>query len=1118
MRPADYQARRAAIGERARNVIVDAGPGTGKTTLLVERLLSLLAPEDDGDALTIDRVAAITFTRRAAAEMRLRVRERILAQVSGSGLTDARRGRLLGALGGLDTAFIGTIHSFADRLLRLRPVQAWTSPEYEIVDEDLEQGILDETVSTLIHAAETNTMARWLKGSEWASRADEAERTILDAISAGVLVQTIEFEFYSYHGLSSLFGELVASRDYPPADPEAQPFALATFRRAAEALVERIEQTTAADSAGMRWLRQLGRLVDDARPEDDPVILYRRLVERLEAKPPDSTKKRGFDNDKAAWRLFNDFRTGDPDAGRPALRDRVLAPLREWMARRLVRTAPVVVAVHEAIKTSHQAIDYTDLLLRLRDVLQTDLDTRQYFQGLFDHIFVDEFQDTDPLQGEVVVYLCEQSPAASVWSDVELQPGKLTVVGDPKQSIYRFRRADVAMYDAVRTLIADSGALEVELVANFRSWPAMVEWGNQSFRALLGDSPDGRLFDPDSGTVFHRPLTVGRTGGPPTAVELLDFGFDDIDKPNAEQARQLEAHALAHYLRWLVEVEQRSIIDRGTAEPRPIRYGDIAVLTVSTHTIAPLFPALDDVDVPHAVAGGTVFLRNDLHRRFLLGLRAIADRDDGVAMAALLAPPFFAVGPCDLLALRNGAESGDGVSRARDATEVITELRRQRHARPPGQTARDLLERTCFARYVACLPNGAQRLAGLRELCLLVEQKSIEHTLDFDGVTSLMRQWVDQPVQLDSAPPVDDAAVHVMTVHQAKGLEFPVVYLWDSRASIRARADAGAWRVDRDSGGWELSLRHLSWKEPQDLELRERELQYLHAERRRVAYVAATRARDLLVIPNCPTNRRDYIASTLLTHPDGTVGTERFGSREPPAWSADALATVVEPALPSAGALHDEVRASWDAASANAGEDRLVPLGVSAAAKAEPSKRELRPAGEDDAEIPPNRRKARYGSVFGDAVHLALHLCLRYRIGAEEGARRAILATQLDKYHAQVAEDVGRGLAALRELGLPRAVGPALRSELPVFVPSADGAAMLNGYIDLVGVVDGATMVIDFKTDRPPKGAVEEALPAYCRQVRVYGQALIHAGVCNESNLAGYLLFTADGSVHPVHE
>ncbi len=647
--------------------------------------------------------------------------------------------------------------------------------------------------------------------------------------------------------------ELILQRDLPPNDPVVADFDDATFRLRATGLIARIAELDEADeSLGARWFRRLSSRIERALESSDPLVLWRKLATELEGHPGDRTKKRGFGGAADSWALYRAFDKGAAEPDDAPIRGRLLGPLVQWMARRLIRLAPVVVTVYERVKAARGAVDQIDLLLKLRNLLVSNLEVRGYLQSCFDHILVDEFQDTDPLQAEIVLYLCEDAPKASDWRDIEVAPGRLTLVGDPKQSIYRFRRADVAMYDEVRRkVLADGSALEVELVTCFRSTPALIEWGNQRFARLLGTSPDESLFDGESGVVYHRPLSAGRTENVDTvggscAVRAICFGGGD--KLSAGDARDLEARTLAAELREMVESGGTVVEDPDSGVRRPVSFGDIAVLTIETFSVARLFPAFDTAGIPYASVGGTLFLRDPLHRQFLLALRALADRSDGIALAAILRPPFFAVDPADLLADKAGEES-PRAKRARQAKDWIREQRRDRLSRSPGQMARNLLDETGLARTVALGPNGTQRLRRLHELCLVLEQTATSRHLDWDGVTALLRKWVDSPIALDPPLPTDGDAVRVMTIHQAKGLEFPVVALWDSRAPLRARSDSGALRIDRHGRGWQLALKGLTWEEPAGLDLKERELRYRHAERRRLIYVASTRARDLLILP-----------------------------------------------------------------------------------------------------------------------------------------------------------------------------------------------------------------------------------------------------------------------------
>ncbi len=1108
-KPAPDQVQRdAAVQERRRNVLIDAGAGTGKTTILIDRLVEMLAPSTDAPAVPIERMAAITFTRKAAGELRLRIRERILKELAAPDAAPDRRDRLRDALAALDTAYVGTIHSFADRLLRLRPVEAELSPSYEIAED--EGDLVHETFELLLHAVQNGTLATELGERPAAARADEATWTVLAAVDAGILAESREMEFYTYHGLDGLVRGFIGERDVPPPDVEAAAFDAPAFGQAADEFIAAARRVSGR-SQGARWLQRLAATLGRVRSAGEPLVPLRTIRQDLERIPRKTGKRDWFGGDDGGWKLWKAFTEGDGTSA--PLRERICGPLNRWLATRLARLFPVVVTLYEKVKARHRALDQLDLLVKLRDLLLRDFEVRRDFQQMFEHIFVDEFQDTDPLQAEIVLLLCEREPVARRWDEVELRDGSLTLVGDPKQSIYRFRRADIGVYDRVRAVVARRDYLPITLSANFRSTPPLITWFNDRFERILGVSPDRRAFDPATGRVFHKELLPGRAGAAGVAVHVLPFDFPDAGKHGVDEYRELEGEALAQYLRWLVERSGLQIEDPLDGPPRPVRYSDVAILAVTTWRLPLLFPWLDAINIPYASRGGTLFLSDPLHRQFLLGLRALADRDDGVAEAALLRPPFFAVDPAELLrerAARGAGPVDEGVRRVREARELVRELRWRRVERSPGVTARELLSRTAFARSLALGPNAEQRLARVRELCLVLEQTAAAEGLDYDAATARLRDWVAAPVQLDPPHPVGTEAVHVLTVHQAKGLEFPVVVLWDGKGAWDARLDTGPWRMERDGRGWIMGLHGFAWEEPSGIALRQTERQYLDAERRRVVYVAATRARDLLVIPRAGiATPGKMICPDLLDGQDARLAHElkvyRAGLGAP--WAGDRHAAP-RAWPPPAGALEREMADRWAAAFAESGRPRYRPASVSGEADATPRDEAIEAGG------PPARkpREGRFGSVFGHTVHHAIGLVLRDpALAVPDAVARAGSVYGLTDHLPEAVADVERALEALRREGIDGPTGTRLQVEYSV-AGSWDGGQLLSGYIDLVAMKDDRLDVIDFKTDAPPSRTAEHAFPEYAAQVRIYAQLLDGAGIRGARMRCG-LLFTGDGII-----
>jgi len=1104
----DLPVRTAAIAERRRNVLVDAGAGTGKTSLVVERFVDMVAPTGGAAPVPIERLAAITFTRKAAGDLRLRIRESLLAALAQPGLAAERSSRLRAALAGLDTAYVGTIHSFADRLLRLRPVEAQLSPAYEIAEDD--EALVRETFELLLHAVQGGTLEAELAGTRAAGRGVEAAGTLFFALHAGIPAESRDTGWSVRHGLDGLVAGFIGLRDVPPADVAPARFDAATFRAAADEFI-RVARLVTGPSRGALWIQRTARLLEHLRGSALPEVVLRDLRAQLDRAPRDVTKRDTFANDNVAWKAWKLFWDGGKD--QTPIHDDLVAPANRWMATRLVRLFPVVVALYEKVKTRHQALDQLDLLVKLRDLLRDNLGVRGEFQRMFDHLFVDEFQDTDPLQAEIVLYLCEAAPAARTWEAVVLRDGALTVVGDPKQSIYRFRRADIGTYDRVRQVVLRHRPLEVALSENYRSVPPLIDWLNDGFDRILGVALGDRRFDPATGQVFQQRLAAGRDGAPAPAVHVLPVEFADGAKHLVPEYRKLEGEALARYIRWLVDRSGVTIVDPLDGRARPVRYGDIAVLAVTTYQLPLLFPVLDAEGIPYASRGGVLFLGDPLHRQFLLGLRAIADRDDGVADAALLRPPFFAVDLADL-ALEANSEDGDAherVARMREARELVRDLRRRRFEQPPGATARDLLDRTAFARSVAVGPNGLQRLARLRELCLVLEQRAAAEGLDYDAVTAQAREWVEEPIQLDPPHPVGAEAVRVLTVHQAKGLEFPVVVVWDGMGEWRTRIDQAAWRMERDGHGWTMNLDGFEWEEPAGLALRDTERGFLDWERRRVIYVAATRARDLLVVPRARGAQPDkHVCADLLAGADPLLVREMepylAGVGAP--W-ARAVPAPSEETQADADTLEREVSVRWETAATEAARPRFKPASVSAEAALSLREEEEEPA-RPTARKP---RPGRFGAVFGTVVHEAIGLVLRdQELVVPQAVRKAAERFGLVEHIEDAVADVTRALDALRAEGLVRRPGPELQLEYPI-AGAVEHGVLLGGYIDLLGVTQGRVAILDFKTDAPSAERVEDVYPEYAAQVSTYGSLIEAAGVAAPGQVRRGLLFTADGTI-----
>lgn len=1066
--------------------MVDAGAGTGKTQLIVNRILELVAPEAESETpIPLSKLAAITFTRRAAGELRFRIRASFLNELGDPKTAPRRRSLLQRAVDELDTAMIGTIHSFADRLLRTRPMEAKLSPEYEICEDA--NLLVQETFRLLIHACETKSLASELDVA--ADEITETQATISDYRRAGLRTMGRPRSGSSAGeilGLNDFVEAVINNRDVlPEFGSVPAPPDLSLVRPPIRTFVDAVKKLS-GESWGHRWLRGRALELEPALTSADPIETLGAIQSSLTHMPSVYIGKGDhFGGDDAGWKLWNQFKEGDKKAEIPALKDSMGRPLYQWMGARLARTTRIIVRLYEAIKARREVVDQLDLLLKLRDALK-DPKLHAVYRDLFAHIFVDEFQDTDPIQAEILFYLCAKTPPQD-WTQIAAEPGRLTIVGDPKQSIYRFRRADIATYQEVCERL--DGALHESLVGNFRSTPALIEFFNRQLPGLLGKDPT-RTFDPESGRAFYQDLATTFQGGGKTAAHVLKF---ECEKLNKKSVIPIEARAIARHLKWLKEQSGFQVRDLRNGHERPLEYGDIVVLTRSTYNLDVLFRELDRYGVPYSAQGGRLFLEEPVVRSFILGLRAIADRDDGVAQAALFRPPFFAVDLSELVS-----------SNAEDAKRLIEELRKDRFSRPPVHTATALLDHSGFAKTVSLSPNGEQRLQAVRELLRKLDVMAQEEGLDFDAVTERLREWVQNPEQVDPPAPLGGRAVGVMTIHQSKGLEFPIVVLWDALEALNERDRDVPWAIDRDGKNWSIDLHHFH--ADSGLNLGERELTYRDAERLRLYYVAATRARDLLIFsdpmsPGKATNPTQHVYAAILNGSDPVA----IQIQQPFTLSS------VQEAVSFPEPITDEkfeaelksYEQNWAEARAHAERPLSVPMGIATAAH-------LAADVADEFEDEANQGKvvgSRFGPVFGTVVHRVLsRAVMNPNLELRKEIERVAMSEKYSEKLDEALKDVERTLNTLKNNGL---FEPTVNrcTEYALSLLSSDGR-LLIGYADFVALGKDVVWLIDFKTDAP--GSAETA---YRKQLRLYAGALAAAGLTRPEQIKAGLLYTATGSI-----
>jgi ATP-dependent helicase/nuclease subunit A len=1081
-----------------RNILVEAGAGSGKTTALTDRMVALVM---SGAAL-IEEIAAVTFTRKAAAELRERFQGALEAKLRECPPKGAERDRLNQALRGIDRAFLGTIHAFCARLLRERPLEAGIDPAFEETPE-----------------AE---MLR-LRKSYWHSfleRLVTAEDPALDELAdVGLRLDALEAAFDTVS--DNLDVPFAAEESAMPAEDEID-----AIRSELERLLERgLDLMPAGEPAG-GWdavQKRLWQLAYRREVQDwsDRRRFFDSLSLVLRSRSYRATQNRWSDSGtgKAAAKSFqnelNAF-VGEGGAARE-LHNRWLAH-RYAISIRLVTRAAGDLA---AGRRREGRLDFQDLLLLAAQLLRENPGARRDLGARYRRLLVDEFQDTDPLQAEVLLLLAsEPETPGEDWRTVVPRDGALFVVGDPKQSIYRFRRADIVVYDFVRRRFEEFGEV-LKLVTNFRSRQGIADLVNRTFgeKGLFPEraTPQQAAFAP----LVVRPK---EEPAPREGVFQYELGWSSNQRSRAED----EAKLLAEW------VAGRLAAEDGRSA------GNFLILTRVRKHLDLYARALEERNVPVDVSGARVGIEAELSELMTL-LAALADPEDKVKTVAVLTGLFFGLDLEELTEhrLRGGQfRPTDDPARMTEGTEVVRAALARLRAwwlRSIHVPADVLLGELCAE--LGLLPYAATgSLGGVRAGTIAygldaVRARALSGDASLVGATEALATalaWEEAETPLEPGRP---DLVRVMNVHRAKGLEAPVVVLTGAELEGRhpvnlhverpATGDPVAYMVIQKRDGphrWVDLARPLDWTRRAA-----EERAFDESERDRLLYVAGTRAQDELVIGRIPGKDESpwkgyytslsAMATKLELRPGDPPAKEESEVSPAEIERSIAVARDARRALGSPTYLMESVTAL---AKGERGEEAAI--GAERVPAAELPPMEPRAAEGDEAASGPR------GYEWGSAVHAALAAAAR---GMEGEPFRLFCRTLLVEFELPV-DDTGEpeDLEDLLELVRQVQVSELWRraesaEERHVEVPFAapyDGSEALpdvsttvEGVIDLAFREPNGWVIADYKTDRGDDPEFERRSRTYRRQVEIYADCW--AQLTGDPVAERILFFTALGSV-----
>jgi ATP-dependent exoDNAse (exonuclease V) beta subunit len=828
----DQEARRRIAEDLETTLVVEAAAGTGKTTALVSRIVTILRR----GLAPISQILATTFTEKAAGELVVRLREALeKALVSAS---PEEREHLRRATLELETARIGTIHGIAADLLREHPIEAGLDPAFRVLAEEESAQLLEACTSRWLEDALAQSRPGILRLSK---RRLPYDTTLREAIVSGARGLADQRDMKASWSKPSFDAQKASNQALLAIEALRPDFANAPsgdfLTRTFEALFAMVDPFLASEKLrGSRDEDALVRLLSDIKKAEEK---WWRGKTKMFGKQLRKDVLVRFDAAMDAVRHF----TEESEAELAAL-------LREELLE--------AVDVYEREKKARGLVDFADLLFLLRALLIESEPVRRSLGARFRFILVDEVQDTDPVQLDIVALLAAEDPRIDAPQLAKPKPGKLFVVGDPKQAIYRFRRADLDAYLESRERLRAHGAQVIHLQTSFRSQPAIQAAVNRAFAT----NEFGASMREYVALAKHR--AASRTQ-PSVVVLPVPEPYGQWGKYYDGNIRDSYARGVGSFVRWMIESSGWKVTE-----------GDAEVAIAPRH-IAILFKKMGsgawersrayvDALESHGISTKAGERRNFYQRDEVLAvhqvLSAIEWIDDELAVYAALTGPFLAFTDAELLAYQRehrsleplrvpkaivlqSGQKASALEPVADALRLLKALHFGRHRRPIAETIERFLDATRAHVLLALEPHGERSLANVSHLIETARLAEARGVLSFRRFVEELEERTMEAKYTDVSVSDDThEGVTISTVHGAKGLEFPIVILADPTA--RNSGDATRY-TDRARG---LHVERIAGLTPSELRAHAESVTRADdEEENRLLYVAATRARDLLVVP-----------------------------------------------------------------------------------------------------------------------------------------------------------------------------------------------------------------------------------------------------------------------------
>ena len=1059
----DRDHRHRAMTDFVSVLLVEAAAGTGKTSLIAGRVAMMLAEGADPA-----EIAAITFTELAASELARRIRLTVDELLAGvvpdymqaalrEGLSDAQRASLKSARSKLDDLTATTIHGFCQAVIRSHGVDAGLDPG---------AGIVDAAVAESLFLAEL---------SAWFSRRLSTEGNRKDPVA--ILAEQLPLE------VVDLVQELaMLRRKYPEARPLRPKAGVRPDLEFAQAVDEFVRWQAGAPED--RWAHSIARelqtlssfYADSFANVPDFATLWRlRAPSGCHILATKGLELRRYEDAAEALGAYPGEAGGEVALRHYEAVDRAWRTLIGHIATHLVWS--VSGSLDDMIESYHRrkrdaaVLDFD--LVHARDLVRCRDAVREAVGRRYKYLLVDEFQDTDRVQAEIL-FLIAAKQQPSTWRQAQLRPGSLFLVADPKQAIYRFRGADIETYHLSRALIVSQpGGAVLDITANFRSQRAIIDHVNECFKDVFS-KPSQPSYVALASTVADRSYGVD---------SVTRFTLELQDKAYADKLREAEAARVAEICDRLIG---NVVVRRADKSESPLRAGDIALLSPSHAELWRYERALEARGLAVSSQAGQTLMRRQETQDILALLRVLADPFDTLAFGALMRGPLVGLSDQELLDITAALPpSGDDYPSfftvhtdpdlvahplARAVLEDLQDLRRRAPITSPSLILSEAIEKLS-ARVIMAARYRNRNARALANLDALIERA---RPYGVSGLRALVRDlqaaWEQRTKISEGRIDAAEDAVEFVTIHSAKGLEWPVVIPINSTTQLR-RADQFVYRQSDNSLHWMLG----GVAPPELAQARAEEGEEEARQRERVWYVACTRARDLLILPNIP----QAVKASWFSAVD---------LRQQSVSEFDPSGLPNNPRVRGAGAANDQTLALF-AAQQETVAASAPPLSWRRPSDHDPDRRGEALEPVVIVETVGDRIEAvGAGALRGVILHKLMEELLTGELASPEDApaRAGSLLRQLAAGidGASLPDPHEMGETALKTLSLPdiAALRPFLIPELPVWATVEDG--LIAGRADALAVRNGSIeAALDWKSDVNPTPSIRAG---YARQLRRY--------------------------------